>query len=477
MNRPIRRVSVFAMIMFGLMLINCTYLMVFQQDSLNAHDQNRRVRDAEFAQDRGAILVGTTEVAKTEPVDDRFKFLRSYPEPELYAPITGFYSYDHARSGLEATYNTELAGTDDSLFLRRIFDLLTNKTPTGASIETTINPAAQKAAFEGLGDMSGAVVAIDPKTGAILALATSPSYDPNGIASHDIAAAEEAYQEAAEDEGRPMSNRAARETYPPGSVFKLVTAAAGLESGLSAESKVDSPDTYRLPNTETDLPNQTNCGGAEVTLTQALRTSCNTAFAKLGVDLGDDALREQADAFGFDARHLGDLSAAASRFPDEPDEAQTALSAIGQGDVAATPLQMAMVAAGIANDGVVMDPYLVSTVRAADLTAVRTHEPKELSTAMSPENAQELQDMMVDVVQNGTGSSAQIPGVEVGGKTGTAQWDLDKNPYAWFTAIAPADDTQVAVAVIVEDADIPRSDIAGGRVAAPIAKAVMEAIL
>lgn len=477
MNRPIRRVSVFAMVMFGLMLINCTYLMVFQQESLNANGQNRRVRDAEFAQDRGAIMVGTTEVAKTEPVDDRFKFLRSYPQPELYAPITGYYSYDHARSGLEATYNSELAGTDDSLFLRRIFDLLTNKTPTGASIETTINPAAQKAAAESMGDMKGAVVALDPKTGAVLALVTSPSYDPNAIASHDIAAAGEAYQKVANDEDEPMLNRAARVTRPPGSVFKLVTAAAGLESGMSGESKVDSPDTYRLPNTETDLPNETNCGGTEITLTQALRTSCNTAFAKLGVDLGDDALREQADAFGFDARHLDDLSGVASVFPDDPDPAQTALSAIGQYDVTATPLQMAMVAAGIANDGVVMDPYLVSTVRAADLSAVRTHEPSELSTAMSPENAEELQDMMVDVVQNGTGSSAQMPGVEVGGKTGTAQWDLDQKPYAWFTAIAPADDAQVAVAVIIEDADIPRSDIAGGRLAAPVAKAVMEAIL
>lgn len=477
MNRPIRRVSVFAMIMFGLMLINCTYLMVFQQGSLNANDQNRRVRDAEFGQDRGSILVGNTEVAKTDPVDDRFKFLRSYPQGELYAPITGFYSYDHARSGLEATYNTELAGTDDSLFLRRIFDLLTNKTPTGASIETTVNPAAQKAAAEAMGDMKGAAVAIDPKTGAVLALVTNPSYDPNAIASHDIGAAEEAYQKAANDERRPMANRAARETFPPGSVFKLVTAAAALESGMSAASKVDSPDKYRLPNTEIDLPNDTSCGGTEITLTQALRTSCNTAFAKLGVDLGDDALREQADAFGFDARHLGDLSGAASRFPDDPDDAQTAMSAIGQFEVAATPLQMAMVSAGIANDGVVMDPYLVSTVRAADLTAVRTHEPNELSTAMSAGNAQELQDMMVDVVENGTGSSAQIPGVKVGGKTGTAQWDPDKKPYAWFTAIAPADDAQVAVAVIIEDADIPRSDVAGGRLAAPVAKAVMEAIL
>jgi peptidoglycan glycosyltransferase len=478
MNKPIRRVAFVAMIMFALLLANGTYMMIFRQDSLAAQPQNRRVRDAEFAQNRGAILAANkTEIAKTVPSKDRFKFQRVYPDGELYAPITGFFSYDRASSALENTYNSQLAGTDDALFVRRLVDLATNRTPEGASVQTTIVPKIQKAAADALGNQKGAVVALDPKTGAVLALVTSPTYDPNDIANHDIEAAGKAYDRLASDPQHPLSNRAAREIYPPGSTFKLVTAAAALADGKTPDSTVKSPDRLKLPNTRTSLPNSTNCGGTEITLTQALKVSCNTAFANLGLELGQDKLREQAQAFGFDQRHLADLRGVASQFPDELDKAQLALSAIGQYDVAASPLQMAMVSAAIANDGVLMDPYVVSNVRANDLKQIETHEPQVLSKAMTPENAKELQQMMLAVVSEGTGHNAQIPGVEVAGKTGTAQSDPKRKPFAWFTSFAPVDDPKVAVAVIVEDADIPRNDIAGGRVAAPIARAVMEAAL
>jgi peptidoglycan glycosyltransferase len=212
-------------------------------------------------------------------------------------------------------------------------------------------------------------------------------------------------------------------------------------------------------------------------MTQALKVSCNTAFANLGMDVGEDKLREQAQLFGFDRRHLDDLGGVASQFPDKLNEAQLALSSIGQYDVAASPLQMAMVAAAIANDGVLMDPYVVSTVRSQDLKPIETHKASELSTAMTPKNAKELQQMMSEVVSEGTGRNAQIPGVEVAGKTGTAQSDPKRKPFAWFTSFAPVHDPAIAVAVIVEDANIPRSDIAGGRLAAPIAREVMEAAL
>lgn len=477
MNGPIRRVSIVAMLMIGALLVNCTYLITFQQNALNDNPQNRRTRDAEFAQDRGSILVGDTQIAFSRPSKDQFKYQRVYSDPELYAHVTGWYSYDRARSGLEASYNTELAGTDDSLFVRRMVDMVTGRTPKGASVETTINAAAQKAAADGLGARKGAVVAINPKTGAILALVSHPSYDPNQIASHDIGAADDAYTRLAKASGRPLSNRASGEIYPPGSTFKLVTAAAALESGMEPSTQVDSPARYRLPNTQTSLTNETNCGGSQVTLDRALQVSCNTAFAGVGNRLGADALRAQAQKFGFGSRPLTDLPAAASTFPGDPDPAQTALSAIGQYDVAATPLQMAMVAAGIANDGVVMQPYLVSEVRAPNLTTISRHRANELGRAMSASNARKLQQMMVNVVNQGTGTNARIAGTEVGGKTGTAQSDPNRPPYAWFVSMAPANDAEVAVAVFVEDANIPRSDIAGGRVAAPIAKAVMEAVL
>jgi peptidoglycan glycosyltransferase len=478
MNKPIRRVAFVAMLMFALLLANGTYMMIFRQESLAAQPQNRRVRDAEFAQNRGAILAtGKVEMAKTVPSKDRFKYQRVYPDGELYAPITGFYSYDRASSALESSYNAQLAGTDDALFVRRLIDMATNKTPKGATVQTTIVPKIQKAAADALGNQKGAVVALDPKTGAVLAMVTSPTYDPNDIASHDIEAAGKAYDRLASDPQRPLTNRAAREIYPPGSTFKLVTAAAALADGKNPDSMIESPDRLKLPGTRVYLSNSTNCGGTKITMTQALKVSCNTAFANLGMDVGATKLREQAQLFGFDRRHLSDLNGVASQFPDKLNEAQLALSSIGQYDVAASPLQMAMVSAAIGNDGVLMDPYVVSSVRSADLKPIDTHKPQQLSTAMTAEHASELQQMMAEVVSNGTGHNAQIPGVEVAGKTGTAQSDPKRKPFAWFTSFAPVDDPAVAVAVIIEDANIPRSDIAGGRLAAPIAKAVMQAAL
>jgi penicillin-binding protein A len=478
MNKPIRRVAFIAMLMFALLLANGTYMMIFRQSSLAAQPQNRRVRDAEFAQNRGAILAaGKTEIAKTASAKDRFKYQRVYPDGELYAPITGYYSYDRASSALERSYNSQLAGTDDALFVRRLIDLATKQQPQGASVQTTIVPKIQKAAAQALGSQKGAVVALNPKTGAVLAMVTSPTYDPNDIAGHDIEAAGKAYDKLASDSQHPLANRAAREIYPPGSTFKLVTAAAALADGKTPDSMVDSPDQLKLPGTRISLSNSTNCGGTKITITQALKVSCNTAFASLGLELGQDKLREQAQLFGFDSRHLADLGGVASQFPDKLDKAQLALSSIGQYDVAASPLQMAMVSAAIANDGKLMDPYLVESVLAPDLRPIETHEPTVLSTAMTQEHAKELEQMMSVVVSQGTGHNAQIPGVEVAGKTGTAQSDPKRKPFAWFTSFAPVGDPKVAVAVIVEDADIPRNDIAGGRLAAPIARAVMEAAL
>jgi penicillin-binding protein A len=355
--------------------------------------------------------------------------------------------------------------------------MATNKTPRGATVQTKIVPRIQKAAADALGNQKGAVVALEPKTGAVLAMVTSPTYDPNDIASHDIETAGKAYDRLAANPQHPLSNRAAREIYPPGSTFKLVTAAAALADGKNPDSMVDSPNQLRLPSTRVDLSNSTNCGGTKITITQALKVSCNTAFANLGMDVGANKLREQAQLFGFDRRHLADLRGVASQFPDKLNESQLALSSIGQYDVAASPLQMAMVSAAIANDGVLMDPYVVRTVLAQDLKPIQTHKPQELSTAMTPEHASELQQMMSVVVSEGTGRNAQIPGVEVGGKTGTAQSDPKRKPFAWFTSFAPVGDPAVAVAVIVEDANIARSDIAGGRLAAPIARAVMQAAL
>ncbi|WP_432560377.1 peptidoglycan D,D-transpeptidase FtsI family protein [Granulicoccus sp. GXG6511] len=479
MNKPIRRVAILALIMFGLLLGNQTYTIVMRQDSLNNQPTNRRTRDEEFAQDRGPIMVGQTEIAQTVSADDQFKFQRTYPEGRLYAQITGYYSYDQGRAGLEASYNREMAGTADSQFVNRFIDSLTGQVPTGASIETTINARAQRAAFEGLGNRKGGVVAIDPRTGAILALASTPSYDPNQIANHDLTAARQTYIELNEDSDRPMANRAAREIYPPGSVFKLVTAAAALENGMTPETLVESPTQLRLPQTNTDLGNQVDCGGDRITIGQALKVSCNTAFANIALTLGDDVMRAEAEKFGFGSRPLPELNAVASRYPDNPDRPSTALTGIGQHDVATTPLQMAMVTAAIANEGQLFEPHLVARVRSANLNVLSTTRPRLQSQPMQRQNARALAQMMVGVVEDGTGTNARISGHTVGGKTGTAQSAPDRPPYAWFTSYALDKSGQpvVAVAVFVEDADVPRSEVGGNRVAAPIARAVMEAVL
>ncbi len=221
-----------------------------------------------------------------------------------------------------------------------------------------------------------------------------------------------------------------------------------------------------------------SCGGDKVTLTRALEVSCNVAFGWLGMQIGDDALREQAEKFGFGDRYLEDLNGQVeSVFPPNLDEPQTALSAIGQFDVRTTPLQMAMVTAGIANGGTVMKPYLVDEVRSPNLDVLDKANPEPYRSAVSSSVARDLTQMMVEVVDQGTGTTAQIPGIKVAGKTGTAQSAADRNPYAWFVSFAPADDPKVAVAVLVEDAGVARDAISGSGLAAPIAKQVMEAVI
>lgn len=481
MNSAIRRLAMAAIILMLALMANSTYLQAFRAGDLNARNDNRRVRDSQFSVDRGPILIGSTPIAQSKPSNDRFQFQRTYASGPVYAPVTGYYSYLYGRAGIELNQNAELNGTDPSMAFRRVIDVITNRRQQGASVTLTLNAAAQQAAWAGLAGKTGAVVAIEPKTGRVLALATRPSYDPNDLASHDLDKVSAAWKKLNEAESKPMANRAVKELYPPGSTFKLVTAAAALSSGkYTPETKVHSPAELPLPQTTEPLRNENlqNCGGSDnAPLTVALRNSCNTAFGTIGLALGPEALAEQAAKFGFGERQLPELGAVASQFPGDPNQPQTAQSAIGQFDVRATPLQMAMVAAGIANKGDVMKPYLVQNVKTQDLKTVSETKPESLHQAVTPEVAAQLTAMMVDVVNNGTGSPGRISGVQVAGKTGTAQTSKDRPPFAWFTAFAPADDPKIAVAVMIEDANIARNDIAGGTLAAPIAKRVMEAVL
>jgi len=481
-NKAIRRISVLMMAMFLTLLVSTTYTQFIAAPELNADGRNSRTLYREFGRDRGPILVAGEPIVKSEPVDDEFRFLRVYEEPELYAHMTGFHSITYGATGIERAETEALNGTADALFYDRIRNLFTGEPTRGGSVELTIDPKVQKAAAEALGGQVGAVVALDPKTGQILAMVSTPSFDPNRLSSHNTKEVAAAYEELNADEGRPMENRAiSGRLYPPGSVFKLVTAAAALESGeWTAESVIDAPVELELPQTTSTIKNY---GGAacdpedEMPLSDALRISCNTAFANLGLELGAEDMLRQATAFGFGVDRKIPLGVTPSTFPQDLNPPQLAQSAMGQYDVKVTPLEVAMISATIANDGIPMAPHLVKTVRSSDLSVRSRTEPQAESRAISSATARSLREMMVSVVDSGTGTAAQISGVDVAGKTGTAQNAPDKAPHAWFTAFAPADNPQVAVAVVVEHGGSMGSEATGGATAAPIARAVIEAVV
>jgi penicillin-binding protein A len=492
MNRPIRNLAIGCMVLFLALLLNATYLQFVRADdltSLSAHPDNRRVLDAEFSRPRGAIVVKGKPIAESSKSKDEYKYQRRYPQGREYAQVSGYFSRDWGVGGIEATEDSILSGDDSKLFVRRVIDLAGNQSPEGGSVSLTLNPKAQQAAYDGMralgNNVSGAVVALEPSTGKVLAMISSPSYDPNRLASHDFSAVSKAHAALLDNDLQPLNNRAIETVLPPGSTFKLVTAAAALESGkYQPDTMVPGGARLPLPGSTVSLPNENGraCGGAKITLTRALEVSCNVAFGSVGLDIGADALRTQAERFGFGQRYFHDLDdsltrQAESRFPENPDKAQTALSAIGQFDVAATPLQMAMIAAGIADNGTVMKPYLVDEIRSSHLEVVGKTTPEPFGNAVSAATARKLTDMMVAVVDSGTATSAQIPGVRVAGKTGTAQSEKSRPPYAWFVSFAPADNPTVAVAVLVQDAGVARDAISGSGLAAPIAKAVMEAVL
>lgn len=486
MNKPLRRIALFCGLLVLALLIRDNWLQYVQADDLRTDPKNRRVTIERYATPRGDIIVdGNPITGSTKSASSDFEYKRSYKDGPMWAPVTGYVSQAFGASQLENLNDGILTGNDDRLFFRNTLDMITGKKKQGGNVVTTLSAAAQKAAFEGLGDKKGAVAAIDPKTGAILALASTPSYDPSSFAGNtntDSKAWNKLQKKNDPDD--PMLNRALRETYPPGSTFKVVTAAAALENGLvpDADTKTDSPDPWTMPGTTTKLPNEGNLPCKNATLRTALRVSCNTVFGKVGSTLGNDKMLEEAKKFGFGSEQFTPVRSSSSVFSDDMNPSQTALSSIGQYNTAATPLQMAMVASAVANDGTLMKPYMVSELSTHNLDVIEHTDPQKLSQPLSEKNAQVLQSMMETVIKpGGTGTRAAIPGYTVGGKTGTAQHGVDNSekPYAWFISYAKLSDgsSPVAVAVVVEDGSANRGDISGGGLAAPIARDVMKAVI
>ncbi|QLI99546.1 penicillin-binding protein 2 [Streptomyces sp. NEAU-sy36] len=487
MNKPLRRIAIFCGLLILALLVRDNYLQYVKADSLRTDTLNRRVAIERYAAPRGDIIVdGNPITGSTEVKHGDFKYKRTYKDGPMWAPVTGYSSQAFGGTQLENLDDDILTGNDDRLFFRNTLDMITGKPKQGGNVVTTLNGAAQKAAYDGLKKQGGkgAVVALEPSTGKILALASFPSYDPSSFAGNtdaDAAARNKLLKE--NNPADPTLNRALRETYPPGSTFKVVTAAAALENGkyTSADQPTDSPLPWIMPGTTRPLPNEGNLPCKNATMRVALQYSCNTVFGKIGADLGNDKMLEEAKKFGFDAEQFTPVRSNASVFSKDMNTSQTALSSIGQYNTAATPLQMAMVASAVANDGKLMKPYMVDELEASNLDPVEKTKPQEMSRPLSPQNAQILQSMMETVVDKGTGTSAKIPGVVVGGKTGTAQHGVanSANPYAWFISYAklPDGSSPVAVAVVIEDDQANRDDISGGGLAAPIAKNVMEAVI
>jgi len=477
-NAPMRRLATLVWLLFISLFAASTYIQYLRADWLDARPGNARTLYKNYGRERQPIVLANQQIAKSTKVEDSYNYLRTYPEGQLYASITGFYSIVYGATGLESAEDGLLSGTSDQLFYRRITDLLTGKPAQGATVELTVSARAQKAAWDALGSKRGAVVALDPKTGDVLAMVSKPSYDPNQLASHDVDEVRDAYTKLNADKNDPLINRAiAGDLYFPGSTFKVITAAAALESGrYEPDTEVAGPAKLPLPQTKNTLPNDFAgaCGANDkVTLANALKMSCNTAFGSVGMDLGQQALADQSAKFGFGQRWQIPLNVTASTFPAQTTPPTLAYAAIGQDNDRVTPLQMAMVAAAIGNDGELMKPNLINRVLSSDLKVLQEPSPDKIGRAVSSGTASKLKTMMEGVVDDGTGTRAQISGIKVAGKTGTAE-NGDRPPLAWFISFAPADDPQVAVAVVVEDGGDYTS---GGRVAAPIAKKVMEAVI
>jgi peptidoglycan glycosyltransferase len=482
-TRQIRLLGIGLMVCFCVLFVQLNRLAVFRAEELNANPLNTRDILRDFSQPRGSVSTADgVVIAESVPSGDRFEYQRRYPQGPLFAHVTGYFSFTLGSSGVERTYNDELAGRTLDLSLQEVSDLFVDKDRVG-DLTLSVRADLQQIASEQLGEREGSVVALDPRTGEILTMVSFPTYDPNALASHDIRTATDVQRLLDADPNKPRLARSYQDRYFPGSTFKVVTATNGvLYGGVTADEPVYPRTNAYVPENGAPIRNfgGTTCGGA---LFQILRTSCNSAFAQMGVDTGADAMIRGSEDFGFNRDVPIDLTdPARSNFPTdfENSDGFLAQSSIGQYEVAATPLQMAMVAGAVAHEeGQVMVPHVLHDVRDQDGNVVDTYEPEVWTTAMDRSTAALMRDAMRGVVESGTATRLAVPGFDVGGKTGTAQLGTEPaRSHAWIIGFGGPEggEPTIAVAVIVEGQP-GASEQTGGRVAAPIAQAVLAAYL
>jgi penicillin-binding protein A len=487
LNRRVRLIGLGAVVLFLVLFAQLNYLQVFHADALDHNPRNTRAVVDTFSQPRGAIISadGVT-LAESVPSHDQYKYQRIYPEAGLFGQITGYYSLTYSTDGLEDEYNSDLTQSTTSVTFPDNFQDIKNfftAQPAPDDIQLTVLTSLQKVARQQLAGRDGAVVALQPKTGAVLAMYSNPPLNPTPLASHDPAVEAKAWSALQSAHGSPLLSAAYRQRFFPGSTFKVITSAAVYDHRPQlAHKKYPVSSGFVLPDTAGQVLHNfagEACGGVMLTL---FTVSCDTGYAQLGLGVGAAGMVDEAKAFGWDQVPPLDLPGVAeSYFPPvssfRRDLPALAKSSIGQESVQATPLTMALDVAGIANGGVIMTPHLLEQVTDPQGQTAQTYRPHPWLTATSASTADKMTKLMLSVVNspNGTGVEARIPGVQVAGKTGTAQTG---GPYieTWFVAFAPANNPQIALAVLVENQP-SANEYQGGTIAAPIAKAMIESYL
>jgi cell division protein FtsI/penicillin-binding protein 2 len=481
-NHALRRIALACLAMFLLLLVNANYVQAFQAGNLASKAGNARTFAEQYQFQRGAITTADNKViAESRKVSGIYSYQRYYPYGGLFAPVTGYDSL-YGATGIEQAENRLLSGSDPRLAVRNLIDLITGKPKKGATVQLTINSAAQRAAYAGLrsSGLPSAAVAINPSTGAILALASYPTFNPNRYATFNGRTLDRIDKRYLSDPRQPLLNRAINQAFPPGSTFKIITSSAAFSTGkYSPDTQVYAPTNLKLPGATKDLINYNNepCGSGRVPVIYAFTVSCNTVFGNIGMKLGGAALRRQAEKFGMNDDTLRiPMPVSASNYPPVSDHALTAYSAIGQYNDTITPLQEAMMAAAIANHGTLMAPYLVQKITAPDLTPLQNAVPRMLSQVVTPDVADKVAAMMTDVVRQPYGTahaSAYLPDIPIAAKTGTAQNGINNVGLddAVFTCFAPVGNPQIAVGVVVKGGGL------GADASAPIAVQIIQAYL
>jgi peptidoglycan glycosyltransferase len=489
MNKQLRRLGLGLILCYAVLFVQLNWLQVVKADSYNKDPNNTRAVVRDFTRPRGLILTADGQVlAQSVPVADRYKELRQYPLADIFGEVTGYFSFKYGTAGVEAQYNEVLAGQTAQQELRGFSNLFSDDVNTG-DVVLTLRADIQRAAKDALGDKEGSVVVMDPHTGAILAMYSNPSYDPNALASHDFAAVDQARAALLADPRNPLLFRAYQERYMTGSTFKIITATAALQSGqFTLDSNFPPTATYKVPARSEPIKNYSGevCGGS---FSQVFALSCNTSFAQMGIELGPEKMVAAAESFGFNDAPPIDLPRPAKPFfpsvadikadvPNGPSP-KLAVASFGQDDTSATPIEMAMAASAVANGGTIMVPHVMVETRDSDGTILDKYQPKPWKQPMDAELAATLNQLMVGVVRSGTARCClQLAnGIQAAAKTGTAQ--LGTNPplsHAWITSFAPADNPRVVVTVFVKATPEVSTGV-GATVAGPVAKKVLDMVM